>query len=153
MPRRPYLAAAAIGATVSGLSGCGFAAVEVEPHTLTSGSEPACESLDSDLPEVVSDAVRRDVRGEPAGVVAWGEPPVVLRCGVGLPPEYEPDAVLTELNGVAWLPIDGVGGEFFATVDRDPIVEVAIPDAYEPAVVLGDLGSAILDHVPERELR
>lgn len=153
MPRRPYLAAATIGAAVTGLPGCGFAAVDVEPHTLTPGSESVCESLDGDLPDVVSDAVRRDVQDEPAGIVAWGEPPVVLRCGVGLPPEYEPDAVLTELNGVAWLPIDGEGGEFFATVDRDPIVEVAIPDAYEPAVVLGDLRTAILDHIPERELR
>ena len=138
---------------VAGLSGCGFAAVDVEPHTLTPGSEPACESLEDDLPDVVSDAVRRDVETDPAGVAAWGEPPAVLRCGVGLPPEYQPDAILTELNGVAWLPIDGKGGEFFATVDRDPVVEVAIPDAYEPAVVLGDLGPSILDHIPERALR
>lgn len=134
------------------MTGCGFGPVDVEPHTLTTGSADVCESLDGDLPDVVSDAVRRDVEDDPAGIAAWGEPPVVLRCGVGLPPEYEPDAVLTELNGVAWLPIDGVGGEFFATVDRDPIVEVAIPEAYEPAVVLTDIGPSILAHVPEREL-
>lgn len=127
--------------------------MDVEPHTLTTGSAPACESLGADLPDVVSDAVRRDVADDPAGIVAWGEPPVVLRCGVGLPPEYEPEAVLTELDGVAWLPIDGTGGEFYATVDRDPIVEVAIPDAYEPAIVLSDIAPAILDHIPERELR
>lgn len=153
MPRRPYLGAATIGAAIVSLPGCGFGAVNVDPHDLTPGSASACEALDADVPDVVSDAVRRDVQGEPAGIVAWGEPPVVLRCGVGTPPEYEPDAVLTELNGVAWLPIDGVGGDFFATVDRDPIVEVAIPDAYEPAVVLGDVAPSILEHIPERELR
>jgi hypothetical protein len=153
VPRRPYLAATTIGAALASLPGCGFGAVEVEPHTLTQGSSSDCEALDADLPNVVSDAVRRDVEDEPPGIVAWGEPPVVLRCGVEMPPEYEPDAVLTELNGVAWLPIDGVGGDFFATVDRDPIVEVAIPEAYEPAVVLGDLGPSILDHIQERELR
>ncbi|HEX6195079.1 MAG TPA: DUF3515 domain-containing protein [Jiangellaceae bacterium] len=152
MPRRPYLGAAAIGAAIV-TSGCGFGAVELDPHSLTPGSESACNALDADLPDVVSDAVRRDVQDEPAGIVAWGEPPVVLRCGVGLPPEYQPDAVLTELNGVAWLPVEGVGGDFFATVDRDPIVEMAIPDAYEPTVVLGDVGPAILEHIPERELR
>lgn len=134
------------------LTGCGFGPVDAEPHSLTPGSAPVCESLDADLPDVVSDAVRRDVADAPPGIVAWGEPPVVLRCGVGLPPEYEPDAVLTELDGVAWLPIDGAGGEFYATVDRDPIVEVAIPDAYDPAVVLSDIGPSILDRVPEREL-
>lgn len=151
MPRRSHLAGATTAAAVT-LAGCGFGPVDVEPHTLTPGSASVCESLGTDLPDVVSDAVRRDVADDPAGIVAWGEPPVVLRCGVGLPPEYEPDAVLTELDGVAWLPIDGDGGDFYATVDRDPIVEVAIPDAYDPAIVLSDVGPSILDHVPEREL-
>jgi len=151
VPRRTHLTLATIAA-VGSTSACGFGAVEVEPHTLSPGTEEICAQLSADVPDVVSDAVRRNVQDEPDGIVAWGEPPVVLRCGVGLPPEYEPAAVLTEFNGVAWLPIEGTGGAFFATVDRDPIVEVAVPDAYEPAVVLGDLTRPILDHVPERRL-
>jgi hypothetical protein len=39
---------------------------------------------------------------------------------------------------------------FFATVDRDPIVEVAVPDDYDPATVLGDLGPSITANVPLR---
>lgn len=151
MPRRTHLTVATIAA-VGSTSACGFGAVDVEPHSLTPGSEQVCAQFAADLPDVVSDAVRRDVQDEPDGIAAWGEPPVVLRCGVGLPPEYEPDALLTEFNGVAWLPIDGAGGAFFATVDRDPIVEVAVPDAYEPAVVLGDITEAIAAHIPQRAL-
>jgi hypothetical protein len=103
-----------------------------------------------DLPEVVSDAITRDVEPADLPAAAWGQPPIVLRCGVGLPPEYQPDAILTEIDGVAWLPSEGVGGTFFSTVDRDPVVEVAVPDDYDPATVLGDLGSSIEAHIPLR---
>lgn len=116
-------------------------------------SQASCAALLADLPDVVSDAVQRDVRDEPEGIAAWGEPLIVLRCGVPLPPEYRPDALLTELDGVAWLDIDGEGGTFFATVDRDPIVEVAVPADYAPqSDVLADLAPAIAAHIPERPL-
>jgi hypothetical protein len=135
------------------LAGCGFGPAGIEPHQTTPGSEAPCAALISDVPDGVSDAVRRDVRGDVPAVAGWGDPVIVLRCGVGPPPEYEPDALLTEIDGVAWLSIDGEGGMFFATVDRDPIVEVAVPSAYEPEFdVLADLAPAILAHIPERTL-
>lgn len=132
------------------LAGCGFGAVEVEPYDVLPGSEGACAELLGDLPEVVSDAVTRDVEPAELPAAAWGQPPIVLRCGVGLPPEYRPDAILTEIDGVAWLPAEGVGGTFFATVDRDPVVEVSVPDDYDPASVLGDLGASVAANVPLR---
>ena len=144
MPRRPHLIL--LAALV--LAGCGFGAVEVDPYDVMPGGDQACTELLGDLPEVVSDAVIRDVEPADLPAAAWGQPPIVLRCGVGLPPEYRPDAILTELDGVAWLPAEGVGGTFFATVDRDPIVEVAVPDEYDPATVLGDLGPSIARHLP-----
>jgi hypothetical protein len=146
---------AGVAAAAGGvLTACGFGPATIEPHSLTPDSEPSCAALLADLPDVVSDAVRRDVRGEPDGVAAWGDPLIVLRCGVPLPPEYRPEVLLTELDGVAWLDIEGEGGTFFATVDRDPIVEVAVPEAYAPeSDVLADLAGAIAAHIPERPLR
>lgn len=132
------------------LAGCGLGAVEVEPYEVTQGAERSCEALLADLPDVVADAVRRDVSPESVPAAAWGRPPIVLRCGVGLPPEYRPDAVLTEFEGVAWLPVEGEGGVFLATVDREPVVEVAVPDDYEPPDVLADLTDPIRTHAPER---
>jgi hypothetical protein len=149
VPRRPHLILLAPLA----LAGCGFGAVEVEPYDVPAGADQACASLISDLPEVVSDAVTRDVKPAELPAAAWGQPPIVLRCGVGLPPEYRPDAILTEIDGVAWFPAEGAGGMFFATVDRDPIVEVAVPDDYDPATVLGDLGPSIAANVPLRQPR
>lgn len=130
------------------LAGCGFGAVEIEPYDVQPGGERACAELLGHLPEVVSDAVARDVSPDDLPAAAWGQPAIVLRCGVGLPPEYRPDAILTEIDGVAWFPAEGTGGTFFATVDRDPIVEVAVPDDYDPATVLGDLGPSIARNLP-----
>ncbi len=126
------------------LFGCGFGAVDVEQYDVSPGTEQACAALVEDLPDVVSDAVRRDVESEPPGVAAWGEPPIVLRCGVELPGEYRPDAQLLDVDGIGWLPVDGEGGTFFTVADREPFVEVAVPDDYAPeAEVLADLSPAI----------
>jgi Protein of unknown function (DUF3515) len=162
VPRRPHLttragrrlldllATGAAGVGVLVLAGCGFGAVEVDPYEMTPGSAAACAALVEALPRVVSDAVRRDVEGEPAGVAAWGEPPVVLRCGVELPAEYRPDAQLLDVDGVGWLPVDGEGGTFFTVADREPFVEVAVPDDYAPeAEVLTDLSEALRAHLSE----
>ncbi|HEU4544601.1 MAG TPA: DUF3515 domain-containing protein [Jiangellaceae bacterium] len=149
MPRRPHLILFAPLA----LAGCGFGAVEVEPYDVLPGADQACAALLGDLPEVVSDAVTRDIEPAELPAAAWGQPPIVLRCGVGLPPDYQPDAVLTEIDGVAWLLSEGVGGSFFSTVDRDPIVEIAVPDDYDPATVLGELGPSIAANVPLRSPR
>ncbi len=142
MPGRSYLTATALGATL--LVGCGLGAVDVEPHAVETGSEQACAQLLEALPDVVSDAVRRDVDPASEQVAAWGDPPIVLRCGVPLPAEYRRDAQLLDVEGVGWFPVDGEGGTFFTAVDRQPYVEVAVPDDYAPeAVVLADLAAAV----------
>ncbi len=148
MPGRSHLTATALGATL--LVGCGLGAVDVEPYDLETGSEQACAQLLEALPDVVSDAVRRDVEPASEQVAAWGDPPIVLRCGVPLPAEYRRDAQLLDVEGVGWYPVDGEGGTFFTAVDRQPYVEVAVPDDYAPeAVVLADLAAAVTSAIPE----
>jgi hypothetical protein len=156
VPRRPHLTLAALllatGSTA--LAGCGFGAVDVTPHEPEPGSADVCAALHDALPNTVDDAVERDVDPSSEYVAAWGQPAIVLRCGVAMPASYRPDAQLFEIDGVGWLPDEGDGGMFFTTVDREVLVEVAVPDDYAPeANVLADLASAILDTVPERELR
>ncbi|MGH8774962.1 MAG: DUF3515 domain-containing protein [Jiangellaceae bacterium] len=134
-----------------GCASCGLGSVDVASHDLEPGTEEICSALLEELPDLVSDAVRRDVADEPAGVAVWGAPPIVLRCGVPLPAEYRPDAQLLDVDGVGWLPVRGAGGAFFTVADRDPHVEVAVPDDYAPeAEVLADLAAAITMHLTER---
>ena len=149
MPGRPHLTATALGAILL-VGGCGLGAVDVEPHEPAPGSGQPCAALHGALPDVVSDAVRRDVEPESDDVAAWGDPPVVLRCGVRLPEEFRPDAQLFEVEGVGWFPVDGEGGTFFTATDREPYVEVAVPDDYAPeAEVLADIAAAITSTIPK----
>lgn len=155
MPRRPHLIIAAcvlfLGAPA--LAGCGFGAVEVEPYEPQPGSGTACTNLLDSLPDVVDDAVEREVSPDDLPAAAWGSPPIVLRCGVAMPGSYRPDAQLLDVDGVGWLADDGEGGTFFTSADREVLVEVAIPDDYAPeAQVLTDLAAPILEHLPERAL-
>ena len=130
-------------------SGCGYGSVDVEVDSPQPGSEQVCRALLDALPEVVDDAVRRDVEPETGRTAAWGSPPVVLRCGMPLPADYQPDAQLIDLNGVGWLPVDGEGGTFFSATDREVIVEVSVPEEYLPEYdVLLDLAPAIKETVP-----
>jgi Protein of unknown function (DUF3515) len=131
------------------LDGCGFGAVEIAPYEPEPGTSEACAALSEALPDVVSDAVRRDTEPAVPYVAAWGDPAVVLRCGVPLPAEYGPDSQLLDIDGVGWLPVDGEGGTFFTAADRVVHVEVAVPADYAPeADVLADLTPAILDTLP-----
>jgi Protein of unknown function (DUF3515) len=148
VPGRSHLTATALGGALL-VTGCGLGAVDVDPHDTEPGSAPACARLVDALPEVVADAVRRDVQPSSANVAAWGDPPVVLRCGVPLPAEYRPDAQLLDVEGVGWFPVAGQGGTFFTATDRVPHVEVAVPDDYAPeAVVLADLAAAVKSAIP-----
>lgn len=150
MPCRPYLI---LGVGASVLTGCGFGAVDVEPYTAEPGSTEVCSALIDDLPEVVDDAVRREIKPDSSLAAAWGQPAIVLRCGVPMPSSYRPDAQLFDVDGVGWLIDEGEGGTFFTVADRQVWVEVAVPDDYAPeANVLVDLAPAIREHVPERAL-
>jgi hypothetical protein len=127
------------------LAGCGLGAVEVTPYKPGPGSADICSTLLEALPRTVDDAVRRDVDPSSAPVAAWGQPAIVLRCGVSLPTSYRPDDQLNDIEGIGWLAEAGKGGTFFTAVDREVLVEVAIPDDYAPeADVLVDIAPAIL---------
>lgn len=152
MPRRPHLTWVVLGVPL--LTGCGFGAVDVDPHEPELGAAGVCSDLEAELPDTVDDAVRRDVEPPSDIVAAWGEPPIILRCGVPLPASYRPDVTLHDIDGVGWLTEPGDGGTFFTAADRQVLIEVAVPDDYAPeADVLADLAPAILATVPERELQ
>jgi hypothetical protein len=75
---------------------------------------------------------------------AWGQPPIVLRCGVQTPTALTPTSQLLTVDGVDWLPEQLTAGYLFTTVGRQVNVEVAVPDAYTPeADVLVDLSPVI----------
>jgi hypothetical protein len=128
------------------LSACG--AVRLHDDDVSSADRKACLSLVKDLPHRVSDQPRRDTAGGDLGA-AWGDPAIVLRCGVGTPDGYSRTSPCQRADGVDWfVPEDQVTHQdedvVLTTVGRKPRIEVTVPAEYRPPeATMVDLADAI----------
>lgn len=113
------------------------------PVDAPDAGNPACANLVSALPpELPSNGkqLKRLAIAEPAppAAAAWagerGEP-VVMRCGLGKPAEYQPTSQLREIDKVNWLPVEGDGATTWYTVDRPVYIALTIPDDAGTGVV------------------
>lgn len=121
-------------------------------------AESACRALREALPAKVMDDGRRNVSPKSQWTAAWGDPAIVLRCGVGLPASMrvvDPDKVgsepmdSVEVNGVTWAFARSAEGVRFTTVYREANVEVTVPKKFgEPAAPLVDVADAVTRTVP-----
>ena len=154
-PSKPVLAVAiglpallAVAVAVIGLAG-GPASAPSAPTTgdrtgplalvsvdAPDAGKPACADLIKALPQQITDAGAKVPRRElakpaPPATVAWGDAqhePIVLRCGMGKPPELTQTAQLGTVNGVQWLDVVGDAGTVtHYVVDRS--VYVALTEA------------------------
>lgn len=102
------------------LSGCSTT-VHLEPAA--DANNPACASVSVLLPETVGGFDRVWTDAQATG--AWGDPTIVLRCGVEPP---APSAlVCITLGGVDWLVLDQEEErQRFVTYGRDPAIEMNI---------------------------
>ena len=133
------------------LSSAACGGVDV-PDTSVSGSErEACESLVDTLPDQVSDQPSQETSGNPLGA-AWGDPAIVLRCGVGTPKGYDKFAGCQTVDGLDWfVPTATIEDQdadvVMTTIGRKPAVEVMVPATYRPpAAVMVDVSRAIKEH-------
>ncbi len=87
---------------------------------------PRCAALLAALPDEIDPGVaRRPVEGDREAAV-WGDPPVVLRCGVtGATPQLP-----VGVNGVDWEVRDSGPGFTWTSIGLVVNVSVDIPDAY-----------------------
>ena len=126
-------------------------AVDVSDTKVSDAHRKACAALVDALPDQVSDQERRETRGNPNSA-AWGDPPIVLRCGVGRPAGYNQFSACEVVDGLGWFvpekTIEDQGADVvMTTVGRDPAVEVEVPATYRPPdAVMVDLGGAVKAH-------
>lgn len=135
---------AVAAATALAIGGCGRA-VSIEDNLL--GQAPvSCAQVVVALPTEVAGQPQRAVdEAEANSVAAWGDPPVVLTCGVPEPAAYEPTSTLADVSGIAWLPEPLENGTMFTTVGRVPRVQVAIPSwVQSPSSALAELAPSLL---------
>jgi hypothetical protein len=140
------------------LGGCGSGAVAVDAPSVSARAAQTCRSLVKDLPASVADQQRRAV--EPEGVLgaAWGDPAIVLTCGVGKPKGYVPEGPCTVVDGVDWyipekqLLADGREDLTMTTLFRRVNVQVVLPgDYWPPATALADLSKVVARHTKSYE--
>jgi hypothetical protein len=140
-------AAAAYGFAMSG-SGDDAVSVPV-PDARTAGY---CRALDGALPQRVVGLSRHDVGSRSELVTGWGDPAIVLRCGVPRPlVDDDPEADGVDVDGVGWSVEQGSGGSLVLTTTlRQAYVEVRLPKKYAGDLgPLTDLAGAVRKTIPE----
>lgn len=132
---------------------CGPGHPTVEAPAVPDAHRDACVRIITALPADVGNQPRRDIDGGPF-VAAWGDPPIVLRCGVGTPSGFGPTSLCQRANDIDWYvpeeSIDDAGADVvMTTVGREPALEVSVPARYRPhspGNVMIDLEPVITDH-------
>jgi hypothetical protein len=134
------------------LAGCGTGSVDIAGDPPPERQREPCRALLDALPEEVADLPAREVSPPDGWGAAWGDPPIVLRCGVGGPPEgYDATAACTTVEGIDWYvpeepPQDGADVTL-ATLHREPAVELRLPvDHWPPATAMVDLAPTVAAH-------
>lgn len=123
MPRRALV----VGVLL--LAACGSSPEPVASPPAS--DQAACRSFVAGLPDIL-DGSENTGRSEYAA--AWGDPRIVLKCGVATPAAYRPDSELVVVNDVSWLAEEQENGYIFTAVGRTPQVEVYVPDTHTPEV-------------------
>jgi hypothetical protein len=119
-------------------------AVVATPPPSSAAAEAPCAQVLSRLPVRLAGLAPRVVHTMPSSpfVVAWGEPAIVLRCGVPRPTRFTATSSLLDVNGVSFLPVRAGGQTAFTAIDRAVYVEVDVPTSYSQPP-LGPLATAI----------
>jgi len=133
------LMAGLVAGLVLGLTGCGS---DGAPKPGPDAGTAACTALLQRLPDRVLDRPRTDLAV--AGAAAWGDPAIVLRCGV--PPTGPTTDPCSEVNGVDWTFSETKKVFRFVSFGRTPAVELTLPTSIDRTTAPGalvDLADAV----------
>jgi hypothetical protein len=105
-----------------------------------------CANVISALPLVLGGQDVRRTVSDPASpsIVAWGDPAIVLRCGVDRPASLKPNSgdFLVSVNSVVFLPDKQSDATVFTVIDRAVYLDVTVPTSYAQPP-LGPIATAI----------
>ncbi|WP_029432881.1 DUF3515 domain-containing protein [Blastococcus sp. URHD0036] len=121
--------------------------LEVPVPAPTPETDAACPRFMTDLPVELAGQRSRPVRSDTPYAYAWGEPAIVLRCGVERPAAFVLDSQVFDINGVTWFVDDSDPDHvLYTAVDRPVYVELSVPPTVNsgPVATLSPLISATM---------
>jgi Protein of unknown function (DUF3515) len=123
--------------------------VEVPP--VTPEAEASCPALMGALPLELTGELSRRVDSDSLFAYAWGEPPIVLVCGVERPAGFVAGVAAIQIEGVQWY-VDTTDPDttVWTTIDRPVYVEISLPATVDSAPVTS-LSPEIAAALPYRE--
>ena len=110
--------------------------VVVDTPDVTPAADLACPVLMGQLPLELAGETSRLVDSDSLYAYAWGDPAVVLVCGVDPPAGYGLGAATIVVSGVEWF-VDTTDPDVvvWTTVDRNVPVQVRVPVTTDSATV------------------
>jgi hypothetical protein len=157
----PFALTAATALLLTACGGGGSGSVSVAAPTTTGAVAQQCAALQKTLPHTLMGLTRRDTSPSSPDTAAWGDPPVTLRCGVGMPSvldphskDYNPESDNLsgeEVGGVCWAAVHNQADNSFtfSSVDLQAIVEIHVPNAYSGRQApLSELAGAVAKASP-----
>ena len=146
--RRPIPACVA-AALAAGAVACSAGPVRVDRPRPAPQAAAACANLHAALPDELDGLHRRSTDPDSPLTAAWGDPAIIMRCGVGMPAAYRPTSQLYTINGVDWLPEQLTNGYVFTTMGRATGVELTVPHQHAPEInPVADMSLIVKDRVP-----
>ncbi len=155
------LTLAAIATVLVLARGVGRGAADTGPLAVPSVPAPGdagryCARLAALLPASVVSQARRELIDSQPGVAAWGDPAIVLRCGLEDPAELtcaSPLVQFTDASGrsVSWLRLADRSAVTYIAVDRPVRIAVTVP----PGAGIGpvqQLSEVVAAALPSRQV-
>lgn len=100
--------------------------VQTDAPALDERAATVCRALVAQLPETLGGRQRRPVTAGSEQNAAFGDPPIVVSCGVARPAVAQ-DAQLVVMSGVCWWAQEQRDGAVWTTVDREIPVRATVP--------------------------
>jgi hypothetical protein len=145
------------GAVASGcllLTGCG-GPVEIDSPDLDAEERAACEAFVDDLPPTLTGEEPAEIEPTDSLGAAYGDPPIIVVCGVGVPEGFNETSACEEADNVGWYAPpeqydDQSADVTIFAVSHRPLVELRLPSDYRPAglaAALAELARPVKRHL------
>ena len=96
------------------------------------GTSAACESFLSAAPIRLLGELQRETTPKEAAAIVWGDPPIVLVCGIDH--DAPPDAQVITIEDVDWVAEETDAGTVFTTLSLTPTIQMRVPVDYRPEI-------------------